>query len=161
MDWLSVAVLVIIWAAFLAPAPRRGKPKTFPDLRSNMELRSETSQPGRWVLAPKKGARFLGPRERARMRARERRRRIFVVLLEAMALSALIGLFPPLRAMLVVTGALSFLLLAYLGLVVRMVGLRAETEPGLPQASAVTPLVVVGGSDVPEGERQLAGVGGR
>ncbi|MGH2725044.1 MAG: hypothetical protein ACRDI0_12470 [Actinomycetota bacterium] len=133
-----------------------------------MELRSETSQPGRWVLAPKKGARFVGPRQRARLRARERRRRIFVVLLEAMALTALIGLFPPLRAMLVVTGALAFLLAVYLGLVVRMVGLQAETQPVLPPGSTAVALRVLhdnGGAHRQRGgahrERGLAGVGGR
>jgi hypothetical protein len=161
VDWLSVAVLCIIWAAFLVPAPRRGQTKTFPDLRSRMELRSETSQPGRWVLAPKKGARFVGPRERARLRARERRRRIFVVMLEAMALTALIGLFPPLRAMLVITGVLAFLLVVYLGLVVRMVGLRAETEPALPPGSTAVALRVVTENGGAHRERRLAGAGSR
>ena len=161
MDWLSVAVLCIIWAAFLVPAPRRGKPKTFPNLRSTMELQSDTSQPGRWVLAPKKGTRFVGPRERARLRARERRRRIFVVLLEALALTTLIGLFPPLRAMLVISGVLVLLLLAYVGLVVRMVGLRAEAEPVLPAGSAAVPLRVVRARGGAHRERRLAGVGGR
>jgi hypothetical protein len=149
MDWLSVAVLGIIWAAFLVPWPRRGAtPRRFPDLRENLELQKDaTHQPGRWVLAPKKGGRFVGTRERARLRARERRRRIVVVMLEAVGLTALIGIFPPLRPMLFVTGFLGVLLLAYLALVALMVSrgaLDAETPPApvlpgsvmtIPQAS--------------------------
>jgi hypothetical protein len=134
MDWLPLAVLGIICAAFLVPWPRRRAEVargTFPDLRNNMELKTDsTHQPGRWVLAPKKGTRFVGPRERARLRARERRRRVVVVLLEAIGVSALIGIFPPLRSMLVLTAVLAVLLLGYLGLVALMVSRdRLEAEP--------------------------------
>ncbi|HEX2031792.1 MAG TPA: hypothetical protein VHL78_10380 [Actinomycetota bacterium] len=121
-----------------------------------MELRSDTNQPGRWVLAPKKGARFLGPQERARMRARERRRRVFVVMLEAIGLTALIGLFPPLRAMLYLTGVLALLLLAYVGLVLRMVASRPVAHAA--HAPPSRPSVVV----IPERrdeDRPLVGVG--
>jgi hypothetical protein len=136
MDWLPLAVLGIIWAAFLLPWPRRGRmPKQFPDLREDVELQKDaTHQPGRWVLAPKKGTRFVGSRERARLRARERRRRIVVVLLEAMGLTALIGVFPPLRPMLFVTGFLALLLLVYLGLVAVMVS-RSGLEVSMPAAA--------------------------
>ena len=136
MDWLSVAALGIIWGFILLPVPRRRAPKAqtmkvFPMLTQNTDGVTENSQqPGRWVLAPRKGSRFIGPRERARRRARDRRRRIVVVMLEAIAVTALIGLFPPLRGMLVLTGILAFLLLAYLGLVAYMVASR-------PQASVV------------------------
>jgi hypothetical protein len=134
MDWLPLAVLGIIWAAFLVPWPRRRAAVargTFPDLRNNMELKTDsTHQPGRWVLAPRKGTRFVGPRERARLRARERRRRVVVVLLEAIGVSALIGIFPPLRSMLVLTAVLAVFLFGYLGLVVLMVSRdRLEGEP--------------------------------
>jgi hypothetical protein len=144
MDWLSVAILGIIWAAFLVPWPRRGTVArgTFPDLRRNVELRSDsTQQPGRWVLAPKKGTRFVGPRERARLRARERRRRVVVVLLEAIALTALIGIFPPLRPMFVLTAFLSVLLVGYLGLVALMVS-RDRIEAGDPREQAAVPRTV-------------------
>lgn len=88
-----------------------------------MELqRDDPAQPGRWVLTPRKGSRFVGTRERARRRARERRRRIIVVLLEAIAATFLIGMFPPLRGMLVLTAVLSVFLLAYVGLIAYMVG---------------------------------------
>src|SRR5918999_522344 len=119
MDWLPLAVLGIIWAAFLLPWPRRGKvSRQFPDLREDVQLEKDaTQQPGRWVLAPKKGTRFVGSRERARLRARERRRRVVVVLLEAIGLTALIGIFPPLRPMFVLTAVPGGLLLGYLGVV--------------------------------------------
>lgn len=144
MDWLSVAVLGIIWAAFLVPWPRRGTtPRTFPDLRENLELQKDaTHQPGRWVLAPKKGGRFVGTRERARLRARERRRRIVVVMLEAIGLTALIGIFPPLRPMLFVTAFLALMLIVYLALVAVMVSrgaLDADTLPApLLQGTVMT-----------------------
>jgi hypothetical protein len=145
MDWLSVAVLGIIWAAFLVPWPRRGvaSPGRFPDLRMNVELQKDaTHQPGRWVLAPKKGTRFVGPRERSRLRAQERRRRIVVVLLEAAGLTALIGIFPPLRAMLFLTGVLVVMLLSYLALVAWLVSkgeLGADAaEPSKPAGPVVT-----------------------
>jgi hypothetical protein len=135
MDWLPIAVLGIIWAAFLLPWPRRGRvSRQFPDLREDVELQKDaTHQPGRWVLAPKKGSRFVGSRERARLRARERRRRIVVVLLEAVVLTALIGIFPPLRPMLFITGILALMLLGYLALVAVMVsrgGLNARMTAG-------------------------------
>jgi hypothetical protein len=152
MDWLSVAVLGIIWAAFLVPWPRRGvaSPKRFPDLRMNVELQKDATQkPGRWVLAPKKGTRFVGPRERSRLRARERRRRIVVVLLEAAGLTALIGIFPPLRSMLFVTGLLGLLLLSYLGLVAWLVA-KGQLDSDGPHDSALAPSTVV---VLPEVER--------
>jgi hypothetical protein len=145
MDWLSLAILGIIWAAFLVPWPRRGTVArgTLPDLRRDVELRSDsTQQPGRWVLAPKKGTRFVGPRERARLRARERRRRIVVVLLEAIGLTALIGIFPPLRPMLMFTAFLGVLLVGYLGLVALIVS-RDRLEAGGPEAPAASPRTVV------------------
>ena len=54
---------------------------------------------GRWIVAPRKGEAFVGRRERARARARARRRRVLMVLLETLALTLLIGMFPPLHGM--------------------------------------------------------------
>jgi hypothetical protein len=71
---------------------------------------------GRYVVAPAKGARFLGPRDRARARARERRRRVFVFLLETIGLSFLIGLAPPLRPVWYASAALCGLLVLYVAL---------------------------------------------
>ena len=45
---------------------------------------------------------------------------MFVFLLEAIGLTGLIGLFPPLRGMLVVTAVFGAMLLAYAALVVQM-----------------------------------------
>jgi hypothetical protein len=163
MDWLPLAVLGIIWAAFLLPWPRRGKvSRQFPDLREDVQLETDaTQQPGRWVLAPKKGTRFVGSRERARLRARERRRRIVVVLLEAVGLTALIGVFPPLRPMLFVTGFLVLLLLVYLGLVAVMVsrgGLEVSMPPQAVGARTVTIPDAMGNLTVDSDQERLARV---
>jgi hypothetical protein len=158
MEWLSVAILVIIWAAFLVPWPRRGTVArgTLPSLRRDVELHSDsTQQPGRWVMAPKKGTRFVGPRERARLRARERRRRVVIFLLEAIGLTALIGIFPPLRPMLAVTGILGVLLAGYLGLVALLVSRDVESggeDAGLPGAAPI----LAAGSGVPALETEEA-----
>jgi hypothetical protein len=93
-----------------------------------MDLGTDTAQPGRWVMAPRKGSRFLGPRERARLRARERRRKVFVVLLESLALATLIGIVPPLRPMLYISAFIGFLLMVYAGLVVQA-NTRRRTAP--------------------------------
>jgi hypothetical protein len=114
-----VAALVIIWAALLMPFPRKREPKMPFAPRSEMD-HEEFGQPGRWILSPKRSARFVGPGARARMRARERRRRVIVFLAEAIGITLLIGLFPPLRAMLYVAGFLFVLLVLFLGASLRI-----------------------------------------
>jgi hypothetical protein len=129
VDWISLVVLVIIWAALLMPFPRKRVPRMPFAPRSEME-HEEFGQPGRWILSPKRSARFVGPGARARMRARERRRRVIVFLAEAIGITLLMGLFPPLRAMLFVSGFLFVLLLLFLGASLR-VALRERAEaPG-------------------------------
>jgi hypothetical protein len=81
---------------------------------------------GRWVLMPRRGQRFLGPTDRGRARARRRRRQVFTLLLEASALSFLMGLFPPFRTMFAVTAVLVGLLLVYTLLLVRIRSLEAH-----------------------------------
>ncbi|HJP65433.1 MAG TPA: hypothetical protein VKA30_03915 [Actinomycetota bacterium] len=92
------------------------------EFEKKMDLLAETNgaPPGRWVLTPRKGERFLGPRDRRRIRARRRRRQVFSVLLEATGLTLLIGLFPPLRLMLVGTGILALVLLFYVALLLKL-----------------------------------------
>ncbi|MGZ8626559.1 MAG: hypothetical protein ACXWXK_07805 [Actinomycetota bacterium] len=67
-------------------------------------------------MTPQKGTPFIGSRARAHERARERRRRVFVVMLESIGLTLLIGLVPPLRAMWYVTALLLLLLAVYVWL---------------------------------------------
>ncbi|MGZ8599745.1 MAG: hypothetical protein ACXWX6_05980, partial [Actinomycetota bacterium] len=73
-----------------------------------MELLADTerSGQGRWIVTPRKGMAFVGRKERAKERARQRRRRVFVFMLESIVLTLLIGLVPPLRAMWYSTGML-------------------------------------------------------
>ncbi len=139
MDWLALAVLGIIWAALLLPGPKRRRPDS--PLRRDVD-EQEFRQPGRWIMSPKRGSRFVGPRARTRLRARDRRRQVYVFLLEAIGLTGLIGLFPPLRGMLVVTGFLAALLLAYTALVIwatRAAPTRPVTVEPTPDVVAVLP----------------------
>jgi len=119
VSWLMLAALGMIWAAFLLPRERGGGARrTVEDFERNMDLLAQTGGHGRgrWIVTPQKGVAFMGPRARAQQRARERRRRVFVVLLEAITLTLLIGLVPPLRPMWYVTGILLLLLAAYVWL---------------------------------------------
>ncbi|MGZ8475717.1 MAG: hypothetical protein ACXWWQ_05765 [Candidatus Limnocylindria bacterium] len=67
-------------------------------------------------MTPQKGTPFIGSRARAHERARERRRRVFVVMLESIGLTLLIGLVPPLRAMWYLAAVLLLLLAVYVWL---------------------------------------------
>lgn len=115
MSWLLVALLGIIWAAFLIPSRRRSPVSSIEEFEQQMSLLAETKDvaPGRWVLMPRKDRGLLTPRDRQRGRVRRRRRQVFMVLLEATTLTLLMGLFPPLRMMLYGTAVLALLLLAY------------------------------------------------
>src|SRR6266581_9569719 len=110
LSWLFIAGLGIIWAAFLLPSDRSASPvSTVEEFERKMDMLAETNgvSPGRWVLVPRKGERFLGSRDRKRLRVRRRRRQVFSVLVEATGLTLLIGLFPPLHLMLVGTAILA------------------------------------------------------
>jgi hypothetical protein len=118
MGWLLLAALGIIWAAFLLPTWRSSPNKSVEDFERNMELLADTEGPsqGRWIVTPRKGMAFVGPRERAKERARERRRRVFVFMVESIGLTFLIGLVPPLRAMWYATATILVLLGVYVWL---------------------------------------------
>jgi len=122
MGWLLLAALTMIWAAFLLPSWRRSADRSVREFERGLELLAgtESNGHGRWIVTPRKGIAFLGPRARAQARARERRRRVFVFLLESIGLTFLIGLVPPLRVMWYGTGALIALLGVYVWLLVSM-----------------------------------------
>ena len=133
MAWLLLSALVIIWIVFLLPIG--GAPSSpaasVEDFEKKMDLLAETNSnaPGRWVLVPKKGHRFLGPRDRERARVRRRRRLILTVLAELTVLTLIIGAFPPLRPMLFATaifGGLLFLYVAVLAAVRQRAAQRAS-----------------------------------
>ena len=117
MDWLLLAGLVIMWAALLLPPPRRKRTTTYGDLAMFTNRR---------VIMPEPGQPFLGS-GRPRARARERRRRVFTVMLEALGLTFRIGLFPPLRAMWTVSAVVAGLLAIYVWMLIRM---KAERDAG-------------------------------
>lgn len=144
MGWLLLAALVIMWAAFLIPS-WRGSPgtmsdKSMKDFERNMNMLAETESHGRWIVTPRKGTTFVGRRARAQARARERRRRVLVVLIESLALTALIGLVPPLRAMWYATAILLVLLGGYVWALVTMRMRSAEARgPARHEAAAAAP----------------------
>jgi Flp pilus assembly protein TadB len=125
LDWLLLAALVIMWAAFLIPlSSRRRSPATSVDeFERRMEFLAHaeaTGTTGRWIVTPRKGARFIGDAERRRARARDRRRRILVFLIEAIGVTALMGLVPPLRVFWYASVAFGALLVAYVWLLLSL-----------------------------------------
>ena len=120
MGWLLLSGLGIVWAAFLFPQKRsRTSPFAIEEFNRDMGRLADTERSsGRWIVAPRKDVRFMGGEERARCRTIARRRRFFVVLLEALGLSFLIGLFPPLRGMWIATALIAALLAAYVWMLV-------------------------------------------
>jgi len=124
LTWLLLSVLGIIWAALLLPSRSRSPKSSVEEFEQKMNLLAEANRaaPGRWVLMPRKGQRFMGP-DRGQARVKRRRRQVFMVLLEATGLTLIMGIFPPFRIMLWVTAVLVFLLLVYMAVLVK---LRAE-----------------------------------
>jgi len=122
LSWLLLAVLGMIWAAFLLPSWRRSPTSTVEEFEERLNVLAEANKvtAGRWVLMPRQGRRFLGPEDRQRARMRRRRRAVFMTILEVMALTTIMGLFPPLRAMLYVTVFLTILLGAYIALLLKI-----------------------------------------
>jgi len=90
----------------------------------------------RRVLMPRSDERFLGPRDRARSRMLERRRRVLTLLLEGIGLTALIGLVPPLREMWVLSGLMVLLLAGYIWMLLQLKARRSQialpARPGVP-----------------------------
>lgn len=138
MGWLLLAALVSLWAAFLVPTWRGSSDKSMRDFERNMDLLAGTESQGRWIVTPRKGMTFMGPRARAVVRARERRRRVLTVLIEALVATALIGLVPPLRSMWYATALVLMLLGAYVWALLTMKA-RADhmRSPAQPVAGAV------------------------
>jgi hypothetical protein len=87
-----------------------------------MDLLAEANRnlPGRWVIMPRRGARFMAPRDRTRARIRRRRRQVLALLGEVTGLFVIIGLFPPLHAMLYGALVLLGLLLVYGAMLTRV-----------------------------------------
>lgn len=136
MDWMLLAALVIIWVTFLfSGSTKSRRPRRFQNGMTMLARVQENR--GKRVLMPARGERFLGTRDRARARVRERRRRVLTVLLEGIGLTALVGAFPPLRAMWVLTALLVGLLGLYVWSLMQVRAAAGATMP-LP-ASVVIP----------------------
>jgi hypothetical protein len=120
MGWLLLVALVGVWVAYLRPPRKHSPNRSVEDFERNMDLLADTGTngEGRYIITPRKGMAFVGTRERAKERARERRRRVFLVMLESIGLTALIGLAPPLRVMWYATAMLLGLLGVYVWMLV-------------------------------------------
>jgi Flp pilus assembly protein TadB len=149
VQWLLLALLGIMWAAFLVPVGRkRSDARSVEDFERRMQLLAQAEvygTGGRWIVTPRKGVRFLGPHERQQARARARRRRVFVFLLEAIGLSLLIGVVPPLRVAWVVAAALGGLLFVYVWALLVMKARAAATPVRTVPVRAATMPSRVGG----------------
>lgn len=157
MGWLLFAALVMMWAAFLVPRRRRSSDRSVEDFERHMEILADTEGTGhgRWIVTPRKGMAFVGRKERAKERALQRRRRVFVFMLESIGLTFLIGLVPPLRAMWYGTGVLLGLLGVYVWLLVSMKARNAEA------GSPAKPDVAVTGQARPARHRYAADAASR
>ena len=124
MGWFLVALLGMIWIAFLLPHGRFGLStrSSVEEFGRNMDLLAEANRsvPGRWVIMPRRGARFMDPRDRSRARNRRRRRQVLALLGEVTGLLVIIGLFPPLHAMLYGALIVLGLLLVYGAMLTRV-----------------------------------------
>lgn len=142
MEWMVLVALGIMWAAFLLPGggSRRSAAASVNEFERGMEFLAYSEvhgTTGRWIVTPRKGSRFVGAAERQRARARDRRRRVFVVLLESIGLTALIGAVPPLRAMWTLTLGLALLLVVYVWL---LLAIKARASaPAQQVAGAIAP----------------------
>jgi hypothetical protein len=129
LGWIFVAGLVIIWGIFLLPVGRFGASgSSVEEFERSMDLLAETQRrgPGRWVVMPRKGAPIRDFRDLSKARIRRRRRRILAGLAEVSGLFILMGLFPPLHAMLVPGVVLLGLLFGYTVLLARVKAVESE-----------------------------------
>jgi hypothetical protein len=133
LDWLLLAALAIMWGVALIPLVkrRRSMSASVEDFERRMEFLAHAEvngTTGRWIVTPRKGARFIGDAERRRARVLDRRRRVLVFLIEAIAVSFLMGLVPPLRVVWNLTLALALLLVAYVWMLIS-IKRRSTTDP--------------------------------
>jgi hypothetical protein len=137
---LLLAALAIMWAAFLIPSWRGSPDKSMKDFERNMVMLAETESQGRWIVTPRKGTTFLGRRASAQARARERGRRVLMVLIESVALTGLIGLVPPLRAMWYASAVLLVLLGGYVWALLTMKARRTGARDAARPREAAAPV---------------------
>jgi len=157
MDWILIGALVIIWTAYFFPTrDRRGRARSSVDqFERDMGLLEQTEKAtGRWIVAPRKGEPFVGRQERALARARGRRRKILVFLLEALTLTLVIGIFPPLHGMWIASAALFLMLSGYVWLLVEFKG-REAARPRVDRSGRATLVDVPLGPAAPDPDKEL------
>jgi len=145
VEWMLLAGLGIMWTAFLVPWGRKKSTESRSvnefehrmELLANAEVHGTT---GRWIVTPRKGVRFLGPDDRRRARARDRRRKVFVALLELIALSFLMGLVPPLPQVWYVTAALGVVIVVYVWILLSMKARETPAGHSVRTADGMQPV---------------------
>jgi len=140
LSWLLIAALGMIWVVFLIPSRRRSPASSVEEFEEKMSMLAEANKGsvGRWVLMPPKGRRIVTS-QRPNVRARRRRKFVFVALLDVGALTLLMGLFPPFRVMLLGTAIVAFLLLVYTALLVKLHTDDVARARALARRSRVAP----------------------
>jgi hypothetical protein len=139
LGWLFLSGLVIIWGIFLLPhGSFVSAGSSVEEFGRSMDLLAEThrSGSGRWVLMPRKGAPIKDFRDLSKARVRRRRRQILAGLAEATGLFLLMGVFPPMHAMLVPGLVLLGVLLLYMSLLARVKAAESERARVLAAARA-------------------------
>lgn len=142
MGWLWLAAFGIVWAALLlAPDRRRSPNRSVEDFERHMDLLAETDRGGRgrWIMTPRKGVPFVGPRARAQARARERRRKVLAFFLQSIGLTFMMGLVPPLRPVWYATALLATLLGAYVWMLLSIKQRGPQTSAQRAQAVQAVP----------------------
>ncbi len=120
MDWIWLGALSLLWGALLLPRKQDSGDRTSKNLELMSHMQETRTRPGRYVMMPRQDERFIGAQGRVKSRVRQRRRQVLSVLGESIAFSALIGAFPPLRAMWTVTFVLVGFFVVYLGMLLRL-----------------------------------------
>jgi hypothetical protein len=95
--------------------------------RRGMKALGANKTSGRWIVMPPRPADDIAMRKRAIYR----RRQVFTALLFAASVSLLLGLVPDLRWMLRVHLAIDVMLLAYVGILLRIKRRMAQSRPGV------------------------------
>jgi hypothetical protein len=131
------------------------------EFEKDMDLLADTEGEGRWVVTPKKGAEFVGVRERDRARVLERRRTVLAFLVEATGITFLIGLVPPLHGMWVATSGFGLALFGYCWLLIRLKTIESGSHGVASQAAGDHRVGAVAARDGATGHRYVADRAGR
>jgi hypothetical protein len=127
---LLIVLLAVLWGAVFLPTILRARQTSSPissvgTFRRGMKALGANKTSGRWIVMPPRPADDIAMRKRAIYR----RRQVFTALLFAASVSLLLGLVPDLRWMLQVHLAIDAMLLAYVGILLRIKRRIVQSRP--------------------------------